>query len=123
MGSLSNFASSGHCKSLAHCRTCRSSSEWRELVGAPEDCPHGVSLPSLPDRVTSASFAGSMVGWAKGGFQVTAEETLAERLAICAACPEWDQAGFFGTGRCQKCGCSTSAKLRMATSTCPLGKW
>ena len=76
--------------------------------------------PSLPQM--AASFAGSMVGWAKGGFQVTDEETLAERLAICAACPEWDRDGFMGTGKCTKCGCS-GAKLHMATSKCPIDKW
>jgi hypothetical protein len=61
--------------------------------------------------------------WASSGLKLSSQQLLEERYSICAACPEWDQSGFFGTGRCQKCGCSTSAKLRMATSTCPLGKW
>jgi hypothetical protein len=77
--------------------------------------------PSLPQM--AASFAGSMVGWAKGGFQVTDEETLAERLAICKGCEFWDQSGYGGTGRCQNCGCSTWGQLRMATKKCPIEKW
>jgi hypothetical protein len=28
-----------------------------------------------------------------------------------------------GTGRCSKCGCSTWAKLRMASEKCPIDKW
>tara|TARA_R110000868_G_scaffold96911_1_gene266569 strand:+ start:388 stop:666 length:279 start_codon:yes stop_codon:yes gene_type:complete len=50
-------------------------------------------------------------------------EILAAREATCRACPEWDAQALNGTGRCRKCGCSTWAKLRMATERCPLGKW
>lgn len=77
--------------------------------------------PSLPQQ--AASLAGSMATWAKGGFQVADEATLASRMEICKGCEFWDAAGFGGTGRCQRCGCSTQAKLRMATSKCPEGKW
>lgn len=57
------------------------------------------------------------------GAPTTPPEILAEREATCRACPEWDAAALRGTGRCRKCGCSTWAKLRMATESCPLGKW
>lgn len=77
--------------------------------------------PALPQM--ASSLAGSMATWAMGGFQVAEESTLAGRLAICHGCEFWDAKGFGGTGRCQKCGCSTQAKLRMATSKCPEGKW
>ena len=53
----------------------------------------------------------------------TPPEALATREATCRACPEWDAAALNKTGRCRKCGCSTWAKLRMATERCPLGKW
>jgi hypothetical protein len=61
--------------------------------------------------------------FARSGFAATPPETLTTREATCRACPEWDAAALNNTGRCRKCGCSTWAKLRMATERCPLGKW
>ena len=61
--------------------------------------------------------------FARSGFATTPPEALAAREATCRACPEWDPAALNATGRCRKCGCSTWAKLRMATERCPLGKW
>lgn len=61
--------------------------------------------------------------WASSGFSTTQPEILAERESTCRACPEWDAQALNATGRCRKCGCSTWAKLRMATERCPLGKW
>jgi len=61
--------------------------------------------------------------FARSGFATTPPEILAARESTCRACPEWDAAALNGTGRCRKCGCSTWAKLRMATEACPLGKW
>jgi hypothetical protein len=57
------------------------------------------------------------------GFSTTPPDILAAREATCRACPEWDAAALNASGRCRKCGCSTWAKLRMATESCPLGKW
>lgn len=61
--------------------------------------------------------------FARSGFKATPPDILAEREATCRACPEWDAKAINSTGRCRKCGCSTWAKLRMATERCPLGKW
>lgn len=61
--------------------------------------------------------------FARSGFATTPPEILATREATCRACPEWDAAALNATGRCRKCGCSTWAKLRMATERCPLAKW
>jgi hypothetical protein len=61
--------------------------------------------------------------WAESGFAKTPDDTLKERLKICNDCEFWDAKGFKGTGKCTKCGCSTWAKLRMATERCPIGKW
>ena len=69
----------------------------------------------------SALLAGTK--FTASGFAATPPEALAAREATCRACPEWDAAALNGTGRCRKCGCSTWAKLRMATERCPLGKW
>jgi hypothetical protein len=69
------------------------------------------------------NFINSGIGFAKKGFATTPPEILATREATCRACPEWDATALNNTGRCRKCGCSTWAKLRMATERCPLGKW
>ena len=61
--------------------------------------------------------------FARSGFATTPPEILAQRETTCRACPEWDAQALNSTSRCRKCGCSTWAKLRMATERCPLGKW
>jgi len=68
-------------------------------------------------------FAQATHRFARAGFAVTPPETLALRQDLCKVCPEWDAAALNTTGRCRKCGCSTWAKLRMATERCPIGKW
>lgn len=73
------------------------------------------------NKTRSAILAGTK--FTASGFATTPPEILAAREATCRACPEWDAAALNGTGRCRKCGCSTWAKLRMATEACPLGKW
>jgi hypothetical protein len=70
-----------------------------------------------------ARFVKSATSFARSGFATTPPEILAEREATCRACDQWDAAALNGTGRCRKCGCSTWAKLRMATEACPIGKW
>ena len=79
---------------------------------------------SLPDRVVAfRKFGIAALSFAGAGFTTTPSEALAEREATCRACDQWDAAALNATGRCRKCGCSTWAKLRMATERCPLGKW
>jgi hypothetical protein len=79
------------------------------------------ALPSLREQFEAAAQATGR--FARSGFQTPPPDILANREATCRACPEWDAAALKGTGRCRKCGCSTWAKLRMATERCPLGKW
>jgi hypothetical protein len=121
--------------------------EWRLSFGAPEECPHGINLDNLPEAKgilnlmirerglrpptyhnpslleKAGSLASNLGVWAKAGFQVVGASQLQSRLDICKGCEFWDQSGFAGTGKCKKCGCSTQAKLRMATSKCPIDKW
>jgi predicted Zn-ribbon and HTH transcriptional regulator len=61
--------------------------------------------------------------WATGGFAKTNDETLKIRMETCRTCEFWNSQALRATGRCMKCGCSTWAKLRMATEKCPIGKW
>ena len=76
---------------------------------------------SLPQQ--AANLGKALVNWTASGFSPTPPDILAAREATYRACPEWDAAALNGTGRCRKCGCSTWAKLRMATERCPIGKW
>jgi hypothetical protein len=77
--------------------------------------------PSLAEMIKSATKSAAL--WAQRGFKHTDEETLTSRVEICGNCEFWNAQAFRGTGRCMKCGCSTWAKLRMATEKCPIGKW
>ena len=80
-----------------------------------------VQSPSIVNM--AANFSGSLANWARNGFGTVSDSTIQSRLDICKGCEFWNADGFKGTGRCQKCGCSTWAKLRMATEKCPLDKW
>ena len=77
--------------------------------------------PKMPQMIKTASKAA--VNFARSGFATTDATTLAAREATCRGCDMWDAKAVNGTGRCRKCGCSTWAKLRMASERCPLGKW
>lgn len=61
--------------------------------------------------------------WIKSGLRVAADATIEARRAACNACEFWDHSALRGTGKCKVCGCSTWAKIRMATESCPNGKW
>ncbi len=70
-----------------------------------------------------ATAGAAVARFAKSGFTPTPPEIIATREYTCRTCLEWDAAVLNGTGRCRICGCSTWAKLRMATERCPIGKW
>jgi hypothetical protein len=63
------------------------------------------------------------VRFANSGFTITPPDQHADREKTCRSCEFWDGLALNGTGRCRKCGCSTWAKLRMASERCPIGKW
>jgi hypothetical protein len=92
---------------------------------APAQAPIQPRIPQAPLSITSMAinFANSAVKWTSKGLSKTDEETLKTRIETCQGCEFWNSKGFGGTGRCMKCGCSTWAKLRMATERCPIGKW
>ena len=80
-----------------------------------------IQAPSM--IVMAGNIAKAASKWAGSRFVSTDEATLETRLEACRGCEFWSPVGFGGTGRCMKCGCSTWAKLRMATEKCPVGKW
>jgi len=69
------------------------------------------------------SFTNSVNQFFANGMPCVEPSVLEHRMDICKSCDQWDAQALGGTGRCRKCGCSTWAKLRMATESCPIGKW
>jgi hypothetical protein len=69
------------------------------------------------------SALGDLIKWGSVKFGRCTQEQIDHRLAECKQCPHWDPSGFNGTGRCKKCGCSTWAKLKLKSSSCPEGRW
>jgi len=55
------------------------------------------------------------VNWVSDGAKISKDAD--SRMAVCASCE------FYVGSRCQKCGCFMSAKTKMATAKCPIGKW
>ena len=55
--------------------------------------------------------------WIKHGAEVANKDKFSSRINICNACE------FFEKGRCKKCGCFMSAKAKLGTAKCPVGKW
>jgi hypothetical protein len=46
-------------------------------------------------------------------------KTYDERVSICRSCPELIKITF----QCKKCGCFMKEKNKLASASCPLGKW
>lgn len=62
--------------------------------------------------------AGRVIAAAVSGRRVlVAPEVRERRLDVCRACDENPR------GRCMKCLCIVSRKTRLATESCPMGKW
>ena len=80
-----------------------------------------MSEPNLIQKAKSATY--SAIAWARAGFPVVSEEAFAIRRGICHSCPFFDSSAFFGDGKCIKCGCDFSMKSKLATESCPEGKW
>ncbi len=91
------------------------------IISKEEESDSEFTPPGI--RKMFSSVSKSAVNWAKSGFQTASNEQFNERLEICKKCDFWDGAALADTGRCKKCGCSTMAKLKMATEKCPIDKW
>lgn len=95
--------------------------ELYDQIKSPAQIVSVKQSPTMLDML--ARFGSSAISFALSGFATTPPDILATREATCRACDQWDAKALNGTGRCKKCGCSTWAKLRMATEQCPIGKW
>ncbi len=97
--------------------------------GAPcEDNDNGLKKAT----VIAKRFAGAMLNWARSGFKLVDDATLAARRLTCEGddtpdhprCDQWHNSNrYFGFGRCGKCGCFGGLKTPLKTEKCPLGKW
>ena len=81
------------------------------------------TLDTLPTTFQMVQkFTKATYNWAKSGFKLADEAELARRKSICNNCKFWYPTARMGLGKCLKCGCS-SAKLKLASEKCPIGKW
>jgi hypothetical protein len=96
---MRRFSLSWHCRSRVHCAACRRNPAWRGQVGAPEECPDGVT-----DDLSGAG--------------------QADRLTICRAC---QQACVVRELLAAARTCGQRAAIRRMVSRpgarCPAGRW
>lgn len=95
--------------------------EYKAFLETKALAPVTVESPSPAKMVLSAAKA--VAGWVQAGVPIASDEEVARRRACCLACEHWDGLALRGTGRCKLCGCSTWAKIRLATEECPEGRW
>lgn len=69
------------------------------------------------------SLSSSVVNYSISGFKSSTQEEIFKRKLICEGCDNWISSAWKGTGKCNLCGCSTWAKIRMKTEKCPIEKW
>lgn len=67
-------------------------------------------------------FLAALRRWIKLGLPVVYGLRYRYRLWVCSICPQWE-GGRGKLGRCRLCGCYTATKLRLATESCPIGRW
>lgn len=80
------------------------------------------SEPAEPPTIIGGvkKSAEAVAEWIAAGSPLRTTEELGECFDICRDCEEYQPHPI---ARCGKCGCFLSAKARMATEACPLGKW
>ena len=98
---------------------------WDKMIREHRPVRKRVNRPSLVRRV--GNWARAISKWRKAGKPVRSNEEVAyifER--ICRPCNDFDK----DRGTCRICGCKLSKskrafanKVRMATETCPVGRW
>lgn len=94
------------------------------IVRQPRQAP---PLPA-PERAglltKAARLKAALQEWRRAGLPLASRAARKERQACCDACEYYRPTGNLGLGECTAPGCGcTRAKLWLATSVCPLGKW
>ena len=96
------------------------------------------SRPEDFEPVSSLKLAGkaglALLKWGGDGFKNVPVKVREERLASCETCPRLIEAPDFSAYKirfssdsdhrvCSACGCVISRKIRLATESCPIGRW
>jgi len=73
----------------------------------------------IDNKVRFVDLVRGAVGVVKAatGVGAASPEDYRSRWDICLACDQHD------AGACRACGCFTGAKVRVASESCPVGKW
>lgn len=109
------------------------------LLAAPPAIEREPDEPSEVEIIRGA--IGALLRWSKDGFKTASEETYAERMAICGACPNLDapssrlqhiaarvmapapaslhEGASQEKTMCRLCGCVMASKARMQSAVCP----
>jgi hypothetical protein len=69
------------------------------------------------------NLAQSVKKFAKSDFALCSKDISEDRHSVCQSCEKFDANEMFGLGKCLECGCCVWPKVRMASESCPLGKW
>lgn len=91
-------------------------------------CPIGLhdAPAELPFEIDPPPFRKSFHWYARGALKrlmtwlrvcETPKRIRETRLTLCGGCDQNVR------GKCLKCGCPVSAKVRLATEACPIGEW
>ena len=95
---MKNFLTSSACQCRAHCPACRTDPVWRAAVGAPEVCPHGVTIDDLPPIVDTSTI-------------------VKERMVFCQSCDD-ESCGVKHQSKCRQ-----RAVLSRGNFHCPDGRF
>jgi hypothetical protein len=128
---MDRFTETGHCNLRIHCKTCRTSPEWRQNIMSQfewdGECPHGITIENIPTQkmppvteqiLNLTQAVGRAFKALVTGEQVVADEaTRKARIEICESCDQLSDT------RCAKCGCYTAKKITLQTEKCPIGNW
>ena len=114
------------CRSRKNCEQCRNDRLWREQITkdyiVPQTdffCPLGKEFPPVKEEAKNLLEAASKVSRAvlHGEKVLVTKEKLTERESICKSCERMLR------GRCRKCGCFTTVKIKLESEHCPIGRW
>lgn len=106
-------------KQLAKCKACNMASaklrfcqRWGTL-----EWPSDNKYPSIIKQ--GSSFGKAAIKQLAAGMPRRSAEKIAAAMRICKQCPSY----VADAERCKKCGCRMPAKIKWATTSCPLKKW
>jgi hypothetical protein len=60
-----------------------------------------------------------MTEYSRRGLLVADEKKVNMRMELCSGCKMFEKEST----RCKLCGCFMNLKIRLVSSTCPVGKW